>query len=141
MTQHNTTYLTRYPTLCMPCLTCPQVELLPERTRLRIRVSVLEESVRSYEVECKASRETVMRLVAEVARERRNTAGSAEALDLLRRVCIHMCILLKHIRFSLCADTSCTLLALIYIFPGQYSLELACLSSVLLSSLLCISIN
>ncbi|XP_029543454.1 coiled-coil domain-containing protein 170 isoform X2 [Oncorhynchus nerka] len=60
------------------------VEPCLERDRLRMRVSVLEESVRSYEVECKASRETVMRLVAEVARERRNTAGSAEALDLLR---------------------------------------------------------
>ena len=98
---------------------CPQVEPCLERDRLRMRVSVLEESVRSYEVECKASRETVMRLVAEVARERRNTAGSAEALDLLRLVCIHMCILLKHIRFSLCVDTSCTLLALIYIFQGS----------------------
>ncbi|XP_029585365.1 coiled-coil domain-containing protein 170 [Salmo trutta] len=61
-----------------------KVEPCLERDRLRMRVSVLEESVRSYEVECKASRETVMRLVAEVARERRNTAGSAEALDLLR---------------------------------------------------------
>ncbi|XP_045063529.1 coiled-coil domain-containing protein 170 isoform X2 [Coregonus clupeaformis] len=60
------------------------VEPCLERDRLRMRVSVLEESVRSYEVECKASRETVMRLVAEVARERRNAAGSAEALDLLR---------------------------------------------------------
>ncbi|KAJ7990813.1 hypothetical protein DPEC_G00290810 [Dallia pectoralis] len=55
-----------------------------ERDRLRTRISVLEESVRSYEVECKASRETLMRLVAEVARERRNAADSAEALDLLR---------------------------------------------------------
>ncbi|CAB1331261.1 unnamed protein product [Coregonus sp. 'balchen'] len=61
-----------------------KVEPCLERDRLRMRVSVLEESVRSYEVECKASRETVMRLVAEVARERRNAAGSAEALDLLR---------------------------------------------------------
>ncbi|KAL0969785.1 hypothetical protein UPYG_G00232260 [Umbra pygmaea] len=61
-----------------------QVEPGVERDRLRMRVSVLEESVRSYEVECKASRETLMRLVAEVARERRNATDSAEALELLR---------------------------------------------------------
>lgn len=57
-----------------------------ERERLRMRIAVLEESVRSCELECKGSRETVLRLVAELDRERRKTASSAAALDSLKVV-------------------------------------------------------
>ncbi|KAM9341103.1 coiled-coil domain-containing protein 170 [Symphorus nematophorus] len=55
-----------------------------ERERLRMRIGVLEESVKSCEVECKASRETVLRLVSELDRERRKAASSAAALDALK---------------------------------------------------------
>uniref|UniRef100_A0A3P8TBC9 Coiled-coil domain containing 170 n=1 Tax=Amphiprion percula TaxID=161767 RepID=A0A3P8TBC9_AMPPE len=53
-----------------------------------MRIAVLEESVKSCEVECKASRETVLRLVAELDQERRKTASSAAALDSLKVVLI-----------------------------------------------------
>ncbi|KAM7376207.1 hypothetical protein PAMP_005950 [Pampus punctatissimus] len=49
-----------------------------------MRIAVLEESVKSSEVECKASRETVLRLVAELDRERRKASSSAAALDSLK---------------------------------------------------------
>ncbi|XP_047467801.1 coiled-coil domain-containing protein 170 [Mugil cephalus] len=55
-----------------------------EKERLKMRIAVLEESVKSCEVECKASRETVLRLVAELDQERRKAASSAAALDSLR---------------------------------------------------------
>ncbi|XP_022059945.2 coiled-coil domain-containing protein 170 [Acanthochromis polyacanthus] len=55
-----------------------------EKERLKMRIAVLEESVKSCEVECKASRETVLRLVAELDQERRRTASSAAALDSLK---------------------------------------------------------
>ncbi|XP_059209899.1 coiled-coil domain-containing protein 170 [Centropristis striata] len=55
-----------------------------ERERLKMRIAVLEESVKSCEVECKASRETVLRLVSELDRERRKAASSAAALDSLK---------------------------------------------------------
>ncbi|KAI3367497.1 hypothetical protein L3Q82_026345 [Scortum barcoo] len=61
-----------------------QADQCHEKERLKMRIAVLEESVRSCEVECKASRETVLRLVAELDRERRKAAGSAAALDSLK---------------------------------------------------------
>lgn len=51
-----------------------------------MRIAVLEESVKSCEVECKASRETVLRLVSELDRERKKAANSAAALDTLKVV-------------------------------------------------------
>ncbi|XP_062325351.1 coiled-coil domain-containing protein 170 isoform X2 [Osmerus eperlanus] len=59
-------------------------DVVHERDRLRMRVAVLEESMRSYEVECKASRETVMRLVSELGCERRTAVSTAESLESLR---------------------------------------------------------
>ncbi|KAM6968713.1 coiled-coil domain-containing protein 170 [Tautogolabrus adspersus] len=61
-----------------------EVDQSHERERLKMRIAVLEESVKSCEVECKASRETVLRLVAELDRERRKTASSASAVDSLK---------------------------------------------------------
>ncbi|XP_005926143.1 coiled-coil domain-containing protein 170 [Haplochromis burtoni] len=55
-----------------------------EKERLKMRVAVLEESVKSSEVECKASRETVLRLVAELDQERRKAASTVAALDSLK---------------------------------------------------------
>ncbi|KAF3700946.1 Coiled-coil domain-containing protein 170 [Channa argus] len=49
-----------------------------------MRIAVLEESVKSSEVDCKASRETVLRLVSELDRERRKAANSAAALDSIK---------------------------------------------------------
>lgn len=60
-----------------------------------MRIAVLEESVRSCEVECKASRETVLRLVAELDQERRKAANSAAALDSLKVVQYLQCNSLK----------------------------------------------
>ncbi|XP_034530293.1 coiled-coil domain-containing protein 170 [Notolabrus celidotus] len=61
-----------------------EVDQSNERERLKMKIAVLEESVKSCEVECKSSRETVLRLVAELDRERRRTASSAAALDSLK---------------------------------------------------------
>ncbi|XP_078145756.1 coiled-coil domain-containing protein 170 [Centroberyx gerrardi] len=61
-----------------------EVEQCHERDRLKMRVAVLEESVRSSEVDCRTSRETVMRLVAELDRERRKAVSSTTALDSLK---------------------------------------------------------
>nr|XP_020463579.1 coiled-coil domain-containing protein 170 isoform X2 [Monopterus albus] len=55
-----------------------------EKERLKMRIAVLEQSVKSCEVECRASRETVLRLVAELDRERRKAASSVAALDSLK---------------------------------------------------------
>ncbi|XP_034015960.1 coiled-coil domain-containing protein 170-like [Thalassophryne amazonica] len=49
-----------------------------------MRIAVLEESVKSCEVECKGSRETVLRLVEELDLERSKAASSAAALDSLK---------------------------------------------------------
>lgn len=51
-----------------------------------MRIAVLEESVKSSEVEVKVVRETVLRLVAELDREKRKAASSATALDSLKVV-------------------------------------------------------
>ncbi|XP_074516316.1 coiled-coil domain-containing protein 170 [Sebastes fasciatus] len=61
-----------------------EVDQSHERERLKMRIAVLDESVKSCEVECKASRETVLRLVAELGRERRKAASSTAALDSLK---------------------------------------------------------
>ncbi|MEQ2187179.1 hypothetical protein GOODEAATRI_001924 [Goodea atripinnis] len=58
------------------------VELVEER--LRMRIAVLEESVKSCELECKASRETA--LMAELDQERKKTASSSATLDSLKVV-------------------------------------------------------
>ncbi|XP_075964522.1 coiled-coil domain-containing protein 170 [Anarhichas minor] len=61
-----------------------EVDQSHETERLKMRIAVLDESVRSCEVECRASRETVLRLVAELDRERRKAASSAAALGSLK---------------------------------------------------------
>lgn len=51
-----------------------------------MRISVLEECVKSCELECKSSRETALRLTGELERERRKVASSAVALDSVKLV-------------------------------------------------------
>ncbi|CAL8300483.1 unnamed protein product [Boreogadus saida] len=55
-----------------------------ERERLRVRVGVLEEALRCAEVECRASRETLVRLMEELEQERRRAASSTAARQSLQ---------------------------------------------------------
>uniref|UniRef100_A0A1A8MQE3 Coiled-coil domain containing 170 n=1 Tax=Nothobranchius pienaari TaxID=704102 RepID=A0A1A8MQE3_9TELE len=50
-----------------------------------MRNAVLEESVKSYELECKASRETVLGLEEELDQERRKVVSNATDLDSLKK--------------------------------------------------------
>ncbi|KAK2879109.1 hypothetical protein Q8A67_019900 [Cirrhinus molitorella] len=56
-----------------------------ERDCLKNRICTLEESVKLYEVECKASRETVKRLATDVEREQSLTASRANELNSSRQ--------------------------------------------------------
>ncbi|KAI2654143.1 Coiled-coil domain-containing protein 170 [Labeo rohita] len=56
-----------------------------ERDRLKNCICALEESVKLYEVECKASRETVKRLATDVEREQSLTASRANELNSSRQ--------------------------------------------------------
>ncbi|XP_036449854.1 coiled-coil domain-containing protein 170 [Colossoma macropomum] len=64
-----------------------------ERDRQRTQISALEENVKSHEVECKASRETVRRLVADLDHEQKLSAGRASDLNSVRQELD--CVLLK----------------------------------------------
>lgn len=57
-----------------------------ERDRQKTQISALEESVKSHEVECRASRETVRRLVADVDHEQQLSAAHASDLTSIRQV-------------------------------------------------------
>ncbi|XP_062862990.1 coiled-coil domain-containing protein 170 [Trichomycterus rosablanca] len=56
-----------------------------ERERQRTQINALEENVKSHEVECKASRETVKRLVADVDHEQKVSALRASDLNSVRQ--------------------------------------------------------
>lgn len=60
-----------------------------------MRIGVLEECVKSFELESKSSREMTLRLTAELDRERRKVASSAAALDSIKLVTAH-----QHIRIT-----------------------------------------
>ncbi|KAB5562209.1 hypothetical protein PHYPO_G00015320 [Pangasianodon hypophthalmus] len=64
-----------------------------ERDRQKTQICALEESVKSHEVESKASRETVRRLVADVDHEQKVSASRASDLNSVRQELD--CILLK----------------------------------------------
>lgn len=55
-----------------------------------MRIGVLEECVKSFELECKSSRDTELRLTAELDRERRKVASSIAALDSIKLVTKHI---------------------------------------------------
>ncbi|XP_055016419.1 coiled-coil domain-containing protein 170 [Boleophthalmus pectinirostris] len=52
-----------------------------ERERLKMRIALLEASVKSCELDCRSSKETIHRLMSELDQERRKSANSAAALD------------------------------------------------------------
>lgn len=81
------------------CVICPCYPSNKEE-RLSMRAAVLEENVKSCELECKASRETVQRLMAELDQEKKKTASSAAALDSLKEV---------EMLFSMCFRVTFTL--------------------------------
>nr|XP_006625964.2 PREDICTED: coiled-coil domain-containing protein 170 [Lepisosteus oculatus] len=59
-------------------------ELYKDNDRQRCQIASLKECVSAHEVESKASRETVMRLVSEVSREQRAAVSCRRDLDTLR---------------------------------------------------------
>lgn len=66
---------------------CLQLRELCEENALgKGRIAALEETVNVHEMEAKASRETIMRLVSEVNREQKNAASRAEEKDKLNQV-------------------------------------------------------
>ncbi|XP_076851082.1 coiled-coil domain-containing protein 170-like [Brachyhypopomus gauderio] len=60
-----------------------------ERDRQKTQISALEESVKCHEVESKASRETVRRLVADVDREQKISAARVSDLNSVRQELEH----------------------------------------------------
>lgn len=88
-------------TLCICSLNCMsakkkkvicflfEVDQSQVRERLKMRIGVLEECVKSFELECKSGSETMVRLTAELERERRKVACSSTALDSLKLVTTH----------------------------------------------------
>lgn len=66
-----------------------EVDQSQVRERLKMRIGVLEECVKSFELECKSGSETMVRLTAELERERRKVASSSAALDSLKLVTTH----------------------------------------------------
>lgn len=70
-------------------------ELCKENASLKGQIATLEETVNVHEMEAKASRETLMRLVSEVNREQRKAASCTEEKDKLNQVqyvevCVHL---------------------------------------------------
>ncbi|XP_072313881.1 coiled-coil domain-containing protein 170 [Eucyclogobius newberryi] len=61
-----------------------EMEPCNERERLKMRIALLEASVKSCELDCRSSRETIQRLMSEMDQERKKTAKSAAALDSLK---------------------------------------------------------
>lgn len=61
-------------------------ELGTENTSLKGQLVTLEETVNVHEMEAKASRETIVRLVSQVNREQKRAASCAEERDRLQQV-------------------------------------------------------
>lgn len=67
-------------------------ELGTENTSLKGQLVTLEETVNVHEMEAKASRETIMRLVSQVNREQKRAASCAEERDRLHQVQQEACV-------------------------------------------------
>eukprot|EP00061_Rhincodon_typus_P018565 g47785.t1 len=61
-------------------------DLYRENTRKSIQIRSLEETVGAHDMESKASRETIMRLVSELGREQKAVASYVQELDTIRKV-------------------------------------------------------
>ncbi|XP_048457189.1 coiled-coil domain-containing protein 170 [Rhincodon typus] len=60
-------------------------DLYRENTRKSIQIRSLEETVGAHDMESKASRETIMRLVSELGREQKAVASYVQELDTIRK--------------------------------------------------------
>lgn len=61
-------------------------ELCEENASVKGQIVTLEETINVHEMEAKASRETIMRLVSEVNREQKKAASCTEEKDRLNQV-------------------------------------------------------
>lgn len=61
-------------------------ELCEENALVKGQIVALEETINVHEMEAKASRETIMRLVSEVNREQKKAASCTEEKDRLNQV-------------------------------------------------------
>ncbi|XP_068040700.1 coiled-coil domain-containing protein 170 isoform X2 [Anomalospiza imberbis] len=66
-------------------LTSKVSEIRKENVTLKDQVSALQEAVNVHEMESKANRETIMRLVSEVAKEQKKAAGYYQDMDKLSK--------------------------------------------------------
>ena len=62
-------------------------EISQENSMLKGKILTLNETVNSTELETKASRETIMRLVSEVGKEQRDFERMQQEMDAFRSVC------------------------------------------------------
>lgn len=68
-------------------------DLVQENALLKGKIVTLNETVNSTELESKASRETIMRLVSEVGKEQKVATRFTSEIDNLRLVCFPACII------------------------------------------------
>lgn len=61
-------------------------EICKENLALKAQVAALQEDINGHEMESKASRETIMRLVSEVTKEQKKAAGYYEEMGKLSKV-------------------------------------------------------
>uniref|UniRef100_A0A8C3QX48 Coiled-coil domain containing 170 n=1 Tax=Cyanoderma ruficeps TaxID=181631 RepID=A0A8C3QX48_9PASS len=66
-------------------LTSKASEICKENVTLKDQVAALQEAVNVHEMESKANRETIMRLVSEVAKEQKKAAGYYQDMEKLRK--------------------------------------------------------
>lgn len=74
-------------------------ELCEENAFMKGQIVTFEETVTVHEMEAKASRETIMRLVSEVNREQKKAASCAEEKDKLHQVQCVKCVCASMIMF------------------------------------------
>lgn len=69
---------------------------------LKDRVAALQEAINVHEMESKASRETIMRLVSEVTKEQKKAAGYYQDMEKLSKVhnAWHVCLSSFQINFQ-----------------------------------------
>ncbi|OPJ72913.1 coiled-coil domain-containing protein 170 isoform B [Patagioenas fasciata monilis] len=67
------------------CLTSKVSEIRKENLTLKDQVAALQEATNVYEMESKASRETIMRLVSEVSKEQQKAAGYYQNVEKLSK--------------------------------------------------------
>lgn len=63
-----------------------------ENSILKEQISTFEETINVCEMESKASRETIMRLVSELSKEQNKTSAFSKDMEKLSSVCSVSCI-------------------------------------------------